>query len=744
MDNKERMNMGSSRPTSVFVALDSLLDRINNKMNLGLMRGNQLVNSINSGMSKLGGLFSAHGGGGEGQSANVVMTQPPIVIPFSSPNIQTSASGQPISQNRIMANPIPMPGAAGGSGGVMGGNGGSNRLFGGDELGRQNAKAGAMTLAAFAYNATPETRQGVYINYMTDRALFYGAASPGGPAVPNRAGSDRVPGFIGGPLDAVLGGNKREKEYNEVSALQRRLSTAGTVSNATDVIEGMSAAQAYGLGVATPGYEKTMTGVMQMTNVMPGVSAAQAAQGFMTGMQNARSVNMLRMIGIQARDPVTGALKSPTEIADQIWNKMQREKIGKSPITERDLAISLQPGNSLDSMLSMYFGNDPVARKFVEDALYLKARGASGYTSAEVEKAGGTTAAIRARSERETRALQTGQQVARAQAGGQAASDKVITAEAAVVNALDRLTGILSAIAGPKAFFSNMAGAANGTQGPLLSLIMGLFKADGGPVAGKTPYIVGERGPELFVPKTDGVIVPNDKLNRDSGGGAKAGGADATSANKAQLYNFLIQQGFSKGGAEGVVGNLMHESGLSPTALGDKGTSYGIAQWHNGRWGNLKKFAQDKGLDPSSLEAQEQFLMFELKQKQYKGLVETLKGEKTTRLDAAAAFMKTFERPKDQSEAAAYKRAAAYDKNVGGYGSSPTVDSGPGGSSTIGTGWKNLVSTAFNQSGESKTGTAVTNNNNQQITINVTTNDPKKVAEEVKKILADPTQNSRG
>lgn len=34
-------------------------------------------------------------------------------------------------------------------------------------------------------------------------------------------------------------------------------------------------------------------------------------------------------------------------------------------------------------------------------------------------------------------------------------------------------------------------------------------KASGGPVSGGTPYIVGERGPELFVPRTGGTIVPN-------------------------------------------------------------------------------------------------------------------------------------------------------------------------------------------------------------------------------------------
>jgi phage-related minor tail protein len=42
-------------------------------------------------------------------------------------------------------------------------------------------------------------------------------------------------------------------------------------------------------------------------------------------------------------------------------------------------------------------------------------------------------------------------------------------------------------------------------------------KALGGPVQGNTPYLVGERGPELFVPNSGGNIIPNNKMG--GGGG---------------------------------------------------------------------------------------------------------------------------------------------------------------------------------------------------------------------------------
>lgn len=43
------------------------------------------------------------------------------------------------------------------------------------------------------------------------------------------------------------------------------------------------------------------------------------------------------------------------------------------------------------------------------------------------------------------------------------------------------------------------------------------FRASGGPVSGKSAYIVGEQGPELFVPNTSGQIVPNNQLGTTGG-----------------------------------------------------------------------------------------------------------------------------------------------------------------------------------------------------------------------------------
>jgi phage-related minor tail protein len=100
------------------------------------------------------------------------------------------------------------------------------------------------------------------------------------------------------------------------------------------------------------------------------------------------------------------------------------------------------------------------------------------------------------------------------------------------------------------ALFGAMSGT--GTGGGLLS---GLFKpkprANGGPVTGGSTYLVGERGPELFVPGRSGTIVPNDKMG--SGGttnvvvnvdatGSKVQGDGTQAGQLAKVISAAVQQ----------------------------------------------------------------------------------------------------------------------------------------------------------------------------------------------------------
>jgi len=76
--------------------------------------------------------------------------------------------------------------------------------------------------------------------------------------------------------------------------------------------------------------------------------------------------------------------------------------------------------------------------------------------------------------------------------------DKIIDAQ------IDKLLGQFGERFGSAA----SGGQRKGIGGFLGGLLGGLFRENGGPVKAGQPYIVGERQPELFVPRTSGTILP--------------------------------------------------------------------------------------------------------------------------------------------------------------------------------------------------------------------------------------------
>ncbi|WP_421696942.1 phage tail tip lysozyme [Ancylobacter sp.] len=109
----------------------------------------------------------------------------------------------------------------------------------------------------------------------------------------------------------------------------------------------------------------------------------------------------------------------------------------------------------------------------------------------------------------------------------------------------------------------------------------------------------------------------------------------------------LVEMGWSPVAAAGIVGNLRQESGLNPTASHDNGTGYGIAGWRDpqpgqGRWTNLRNFAQEQGAPVDSLDTQLKFLDYELRGPE-KSVGARLKAATDPRR-AAATFI-DYERP---------------------------------------------------------------------------------------------------
>ena len=121
-----------------------------------------------------------------------------------------------------------------------------------------------------------------------------------------------------------------------------------------------------------------------------------------------------------------------------------------------------------------------------------------------------------------------------------AATDETRTLADALANMLNRLSDQLLDIAANLAFYGNVQGnlsQGQGIIGTLLGSIPGLFnvtstagpggytipnaavpkfRANGGAVGAGRPYIVGERGPELFVPGAQGNVVSNSAMGGTS------------------------------------------------------------------------------------------------------------------------------------------------------------------------------------------------------------------------------------
>ncbi len=102
--------------------------------------------------------------------------------------------------------------------------------------------------------------------------------------------------------------------------------------------------------------------------------------------------------------------------------------------------------------------------------------------------------------------------------------------------------------------------------------------------------------------------------------------AEATvNSNEEIIYYFLRNEiGLNKAAACGVLANIYYESAFSTSALGDSGTSYGICQWHNGRYTALKSFCKANNYDYKSLKGQLYFLKYEL-ETSYDYILENIK-----------------------------------------------------------------------------------------------------------------------
>lgn len=123
-------------------------------------------------------------------------------------------------------------------------------------------------------------------------------------------------------------------------------------------------------------------------------------------------------------------------------------------------------------------------------------------------------------------------------------------------------------------------------------------------------------------------------------------GAAASTASA--VVSKLQALGWGKNQAIGIAANLKQESEFRPSAVGDGGKAYGLAQWHPDRQANFAK-AMGRNIQGSSVDDQLKFLTYEMTKGTERGAGNRLKDASSV-AQAAAIVSRYYERPAATAE----------------------------------------------------------------------------------------------
>lgn len=435
-------------PKNVIVEIKNGLSDVRQQMNLLKQDTIGWVSQLQKAQLEVSRISAAGSGGG----GSVVASNPKFTPPAS----QTGGGGttpyQPMGGNVVANNPsFNSPASAGGGGGGEGGGAPAGGGYTGNtsltKYLTENAAAGFLYSAALTSGMLDQPGETVEAQLLMKRTAYF-----------------------------------NDKSYNNIRDLQSSLGQKGTIKDKLDVSRGLAAAQS--IGVTGPnvtqgskGMGSVAEGVAATSNLLPGAGFEGTMRAF-SSMQQAKNVNMLRGIGIQLRDE-NGNLKPPDQIIDDLWKKIVRDYqqaygSGSMP-QERELLIGMQPGNSIDSMLDMYFGNDPMAKQLVANGLLYKAKTRGGTISKDkLIDMGASTEAVKAFSRRNAAAGTQLGLTANAGASGYTTAANFIASMSEKISSDDTLLKALQKGTEINAQVVTVLGAVNGTLAKTLSALLGL------------------------------------------------------------------------------------------------------------------------------------------------------------------------------------------------------------------------------------------------------------------------------
>ena len=271
-------------------------------------------------------------------------------------------------------------GGAGGGGFGSGQTPYSSQMPGGASYGGSFANIGkyiasgltaATGLALAVGDVLPTSQEALYSDMYTQRLGFYGGSS-------------------------VTGSGSTAQQMNAM----------GTSTDPMDAIKAAGSGAALGLlpGLSNFGgnnFNSITGGASLLSNLVPGMGLQSGMMG-MAALNQAGSVNRLRMLGINVRNAAGTSMADLPSIIEQVYGMMRQSAGGD--FTVQDIAVSAMSGNALDSILKQYFP-DPNLRQGIlaglvqRTASKLGQLGASG-TQEALADTGGTTRAAGGISER--------------------------------------------------------------------------------------------------------------------------------------------------------------------------------------------------------------------------------------------------------------------------------------------------------------------------------------------------------
>ena len=358
---------------------------------------------------------------------------------------------------------------------------------------------GALAGTASAISvALPTTQEAVDVQLLADRMKFYGGAGSRAGAMTSQLRASLM-GTATSPEDSALASN-----YAAQRGLMPGLSNFGAGAN----------------------YAGIMGGAALASNLTPGLGIAGGV-GVMASLNDPKMVNMARMFGIQMRNKEgTGMIDLP-QIIKQLYDILAKS----GPVTPENIAISVMPGNALDSILNQYFGLDPNVRSTVISGLTQMAanNGDMAFSKSSLIASGAMSEGVRSTGNRASGELRLLQKFSENTVKNLIGSNNILNGiYGGMVNATGTAATLIKGVGSLGTTLETLGGARNGagqllidsmfdTTGALLGLpgkagkLFGLatiagvgkkgfdtFKNGFGTGTAASPYFTGDKGYNAF------------------------------------------------------------------------------------------------------------------------------------------------------------------------------------------------------------------------------------------------------